>query len=388
MKRFFVLLFLLSIILPKNSFAQGLRTLDLPNQEDYELVAVPSDKVVDDDYFAAGGMVEISGTVNGDVYVAGGQVTIDGNIDGDVLGIGGTILISGNVSRDVRIIGGSTTITGTVDGNVTAAGGSITLTDSAKLNGNLSVVGGNILVHAPVAGSLRSAAGNLTVHSAIGKDIESAAGKIRLSSTASVGGNILYWGDENIVVDNGADISGEIEKREIKNPQINREQAQIVTGGVNLFSTALSLITTLTIGVLLIHFYPKFNVLAIETINSKALSSVGLGFVALIIIPIAAFMLFLSILGIPLGLILFVLYFLTAYISRIYVMSWIGSKIVKNTTSSPLLIFVVGMVVYYIVGIIPIIGGLAKFITVIVGFGALLITKKGCYLKIKDKQLV
>ena len=39
-------------------------------------VTVPASEVVNGDYFAFGGTVEIAGTINGDLYASGGRVVI------------------------------------------------------------------------------------------------------------------------------------------------------------------------------------------------------------------------------------------------------------------------------------------------------------------------
>ena len=62
--------------------------------------------VIDRDYFAAGPLVEISGTVNGDLYAAGGQVFIDGRVNGDILVAGSRVMILGQVAQNVRMAGG------------------------------------------------------------------------------------------------------------------------------------------------------------------------------------------------------------------------------------------------------------------------------------------
>ena len=75
-------------------------------------VTVPASQVVNGDYFAFGGTVEIAGTINGDLYASGGQVVIDGTVNGDVLVAGGRVSLSGSVSQDVRAAGGQVTISG------------------------------------------------------------------------------------------------------------------------------------------------------------------------------------------------------------------------------------------------------------------------------------
>jgi hypothetical protein len=59
-------------------------TANVPVQtERVRSVSLPAGQVIDHDYFAAGPLVQISGTINGDLYAAGGQVLIDGRVDGD-----------------------------------------------------------------------------------------------------------------------------------------------------------------------------------------------------------------------------------------------------------------------------------------------------------------
>src|SRR5262252_1547947 len=98
---------------------------------------VPAGRVIDRHAFAAGPLVEISGTVNGDVYAAGGQVLIDGRVNGDVLVAGGRVMLSGAVAQNVRVAGGQVTFSGTVGRNVTVFGGNVELTPGAMITGSL-----------------------------------------------------------------------------------------------------------------------------------------------------------------------------------------------------------------------------------------------------------
>lgn len=100
-------------------------------------VILQRNQVVNNDYFASGDTVTISGTVNGDAYIAGGTVIVDGVIDGDLLVAGGIVIISGTVTNDVRAVGGDITVGGKVGRNVTIVGGSALITDTAQINGSL-----------------------------------------------------------------------------------------------------------------------------------------------------------------------------------------------------------------------------------------------------------
>ena len=55
-----------------------------PDLSDKKVVVVEKDEMIDDDYFAYGETVTISGTINGDAYLAGGSVLVDGVVNGDL----------------------------------------------------------------------------------------------------------------------------------------------------------------------------------------------------------------------------------------------------------------------------------------------------------------
>lgn len=64
------------------------------------------DTITADDFYVAGGRVEINADVNGDLFVAGGEVTVAGNVAGDLVVAGGKVDIKGNVADDLRMLGG------------------------------------------------------------------------------------------------------------------------------------------------------------------------------------------------------------------------------------------------------------------------------------------
>ena len=85
-------------------------------------VVLSAEEVIDHDYFAAGEIVEIYGTVNGDVYVAGGQLIINGTINGDLLAAGGQMSIDSTVPQNARIAGGQISVDGNIGRNLTIGG--------------------------------------------------------------------------------------------------------------------------------------------------------------------------------------------------------------------------------------------------------------------------
>lgn len=386
MNRFIILSGLATLFFVLPSFA----THDKNNEDskDRKLVTLPSGKVINKDYFAFGDKVEISGTVNGDVYAAGGQILIDGTINGDLLAAGGKISISGNISQDVRIVGGQITIGGEIGRSLTASGGNIDITDSARVRGGVVAGGGNILLAAPIGKEVMIAARNLTVSNKVDRNLEAFVGSIRLTSKAVVNGDLTYWSDKPASIDENAKITGSVIHK--TPPKPSPQKVCGIFAGIYLFATLISFISTLIIGLLLIYFYPRYNREVASTLRRKPWASLGVGFLTLVMAPIVLILIFSTVVGIPLALILIASYFITLYIARIYVIFWAGVTIFEQlgTKVSEGWAFVVGLVLYFILTLIPIIGGIITFFVLLFGLGAAILTKKELYQTLRKQDII
>lgn len=367
----------------------------LDRNDEQAIVTLNEDEVVDKDYFAAGEIVEIYGTVNGDVYAAGGQVTIDGVINGDLLVAGGQVTIGGVITQDVRVAGGNLTVNADVGRNLTLVGGNIEVLDSTQVAGNFVSGAGNINLNAPIAGDVTAGVGNLVVGNSVGGDILAGVGVLRLTSKASVGGNLTYYSDEEALIDDGAEVTGDITK---KDPVVTDfEQREFDKSGFNkawegIKSTGriLSFTSALIVGLLLIKLYPNFVKKLPKTLVAKPWRSLGYGFLASFGVPIVAIFIMITIIGIPIGLILMAGYLIYIYLAKIVIALWAGqflsAKIQKKLSIN--WAFTLGLVAYSVITILPIVGGLTKAFTLFFGLGVLIITCRETYNEARKKNIV
>ncbi|MEX0622243.1 MAG: polymer-forming cytoskeletal protein [Candidatus Woykebacteria bacterium] len=362
------------------------------NETDREtkIVTLPVGEVVNRDYFAFGDVVEVSGTVNGDVYAFGGQVLVDGAVNGDLITAGGTLTVSGDVSQDLRAGGGQVTISGDIGRNVTVGGGNVEFTSDASVRGSVLAGAGNLTLAAPIGSNVKIGAGNLTISSKVDGDVEAGVGMLRLTSRARVDGDLTYWSDQNASVDGNALVSGEITKKSAQG--ISKPSLQGVLGGFaafNIFTTIIGFVSTFILGLLLIKFLPKFSSDTVNTLSKKPLASLGVGFLALLVTPIAFLILLVTVVGIPIAFILIALYLISLYLARLFVMFWVGKAISTRTGRAPheVWAFIVGLIIYYIVTLIPVVGGITTFLVILFGLGAALITKRNTYLTARKSNL-
>lgn len=352
-------------------------------------VVLSAGQEVRGDYVAFGPHVEISGTVHGDVYAAGAEVLVDGVVDGDLIVAGGEVRISGEVTQDVRLAGGTVTLSGKIHRNATIAGGDVHLTESSQLKGNAVMGAGNLLLGGSIDGDARIGAGNVTLSKTIGGDLAVAAVALRLTSRASVGKNVRYWSDDDPSIDEGATVLGTVTRHPV--PEVFKgEEIRRGVAGMKLLAGMISFASTLLLGLLLLRIYPVFTPRVASMIQEKPGVVLGVGGALLFGVPMLIVLCMVSVLGIPIGLMLAAMYVVTLYLGRVFVMLWLGRRILKlvSNSSSAARAFVTGLVVYFILSLVPVVGGLVTMLMIVMGLGAILMTKKELVMRLRDEQVV
>lgn len=374
-----------SLAFPAGIFAQS-------NVVQGKTVTLDKDKVVNDNYFAAGQTVIVSGTVNGDAYVAGSTVLVDGTVNGDLLVAGGDVTIKGTVSGDVRAVGGQILVSGGEIGrNIGAAGGKIAVTEGVTVGGGLTAAGGQVEVNAPLGMGMQVGSGSLTIGSLVPGNVVYAGDKLFLSSGADVGGNLVYYSNEQMQKSSDATIAGTMQRNEL--PQQYRNQRQVDRHAVSKlfgFGTIVSFVSSLLFGLLFVKFVPNVMHRVSDKMRDQFAKSLGVGFLAMIVVPVSFFLLLITVFGIPLALVLLAVYLLVVYFSKLFAAVFVGQLIAKRFMpgQSRYVVFIVGIVLYYVVGAIPVIGWIARCVLSTAAVGAMLAVKKDYYHSLSEKKLL
>lgn len=353
--------------------------MELDSFKEGERVVLSADEVIDRDFFAAGETVQISGTVNGDAYVAGGKVVVDGVINGDLIAAGGDVDILGTITQDVRVAGGDLSISAVIGRNITSVGGTITYDSSANLQGNVVVAGGTATMNAAVPGDATFAVGDLTLGSQVDGNVQAGVGQMLMLNDAAISGDLVIVADEDMRIDE-TKIAGNVLRKDVphtaKEPvtDLNPEQA---VQSIFTFFTIVSLIAQIIIGLLLVYAMPHFMRKTADTLHTEPWKSIGIGLVIAIVAPIAAVALLFTLVGFPLGIFALVFFALGLYLSQYFVMYWLGRFIVQKLDKkwNDGWIFMVGLVVFNVAKIVPVIGWVAHAIALLAGFGAFAMTK-------------
>ncbi len=328
---------------------------------------------IDDDYYAAGGIVDIDAEVAGDVIIAGGELSIGHLIEGDVIAAGGTLKIRGEIKDDIRVSGGDLNIDATIGDDLAAAGGSITLSPGTSVGGDGWLAGGEVHIAGTILGNLKVTGGAIRLSGTVHGDVELEGGEIQILDSARIDGELSYKSPRPATTSAGATISGEITHQPV--------DWEYADSGYGLFFS----ITLMVAAVLFYLFFPHYTLASVKRMGSDPWNSVGLGFIFVVATPLVAFMLMLIVLGLWVGLSLFALYcvaLLCGLLIACFFVAETGAGIFKQDisgTTRRLISVIVAIFVLGLVQSIPLLGGLVLSLLLLLGLGAGLIQLRYVY---------
>jgi len=365
---------LLMVAVPQSGSAMDFRTAG--NGKD-QVIQVPAGEIVDDSLIAAGDTVIIDGTIKGDLIAFARQVTVHGTVEGNILTGAQSIDIQGTVGGSIIAGGNPVEITGKVAHNVLVIGGRMTLGKDAIVGGDFAAIGSDSHVNGTLARNFYAIGASADVAGSIGRNVFFRGATISILPSARVGGDLTSYvpRKEAVHVDAGATIAGK-QTIELPKPAPNK----YATFGF-YFSQMLHVAAAFLTGMILLLLFPGLRRVNLNDAVS-VLKSAGIGFLAVVAMPVAAFILLITLIGFPLAVVGFVGWLLGLYLAKIIIANFVGRTLFSSASdrlSSVALSLFVGLMLIFIVINIPYIGGLIHFLLVFIGFGALVMNVYGSF---------
>lgn len=321
--------------------------------------------------YVVGGNVTAHGETKGDLFAAGGSVTVTGRVEEDLVVAGGNLSISAPVGGDARIAGGNITITGPIAGDLLIGGGTVTITSVEGIGGDLFIGGGSVVVNAPVKGNVRIGGGEVLVNAPVGGSIEVNAERLTFGSEARATGTVNYHGVNAAVVEEGA-VVGTINFEERVTPRGAARFGALVTIGF-----LVQLLAWIVAAGVLYLFAGRALSTTIRTAAATPLKSLGIGLIGAIVWPISIVLLFVTVIGYYLALLLLAFFVLTSLVTAIVGAVMAGSVAVRWISRSPetrvtWLSTVLGVIAISLVCFVPIVGWIIAALVFLIAFGTLL----------------
>lgn len=338
------------------------------------------------DYFHADDSVTVSSIIAGDAYVAGGTVLVDGTINGDLLVAGGTVTIDGAVGGNVRAAGGTVIIGGSVGKNITVAGGTVNINRMATIGGNINALSGNMNFSGNTTGNIHVIGADVSIDGSVDGDIDAKVQNLKFGDAATVGGSLSYQSPEQASMGTNTKIIGNVTYVPVKREAPQGRSTEKLHTGVEF----ISLLTSFIIGFIIIRLFPKRVMKKAEILQKRFWVCLGLGFLTLVISPFAVILLLVTVIGIPIAFLWIVAFLILAYMAKIWVAFAVGRALVMKAGSGDRRgwALLAGLLLYYVIGYIPVVGGLVKLIVMLIGIGVVLIEKRQFYQELSAKKLV
>lgn len=341
----------------------------------------------DRNVYAAGGQVRSPAGLNGDFAAAGGKVVVDQPVPGDVNLAGGSVDVRAPVGDDLRAMGGDISIENKVGGELLATGGNITLTPAASVARGAVFYGGKVEMNGRVDGDLKASARNIVIDGEVRGNAKLAGEQIELGPHARIGGALSYTSPSELKKAEGATIAGALTRvedgasdgRNGRNGS-NGDRAYMrehSMRGPSWVGGIMSFLAMLAVAALFILAVPRFGDQAAGRIQSQPLLSLGLGFGAAVAVPVLAVLLFITILGIPLGIAVMALYpalllggFVVGVLFVAQLLVKALHKPVPTSFGASLGYFALALLLMLMVASVPFVGGLLAGLLGLAGIGA------------------
>lgn len=234
--------------------------------------------------------------------------------------------------------------------------------------GTAVIFDGDATVDGTALGSVVAFNGDVEITGTVRDDVVAFNGRVIVRSGAEVGGDIASR--HSAQIEDGATVGGEI--RGISG-RFDLEGLGWVARYVWWFGYTIS---TLILGLVLLLFLPGVDGPLADAFRRRMGASFGLGAAIFFLLPIAAVLLLVVVVAIPLGVFLLLalaLLYTFGYVAGAHVL---GRRLVKQP-GSRYVAFLVGWLILRGIGLIPFLGGLVWVVATIAGLGALVIAARG-----------
>jgi len=356
-------------------------------------VEVAEDEVIDDDLIVFAQTIDINGAVSGDVYAFAQSVTVSGEIGGSLFSGAATITVDAKKVKTVWAAAGKVNICGDVENNVILVGGSLFICEDTRIGKDLRAYGGKFTVEGEIDGTIEGGVGSFVMAGRSGHIIIN-ADETTIRSGARISGDLIVRSAEEPTIEEGATITGETT---VERPD-ERKAAPFffaLAPMVAFFITFVKIvmfIAKIIVGILLIAIFKPCVRRIMDTFIHKPWHSLGWGFLGLIVIPVAAVILFATMIGYPIAIFGVYIYTILFYLSSIFVGLVIGEKVIqlfkKEGEISLYLSFIVGLIVLVVLGLIPVLGFIIKIFILLFGAGMLLLGGWNLIKDMRQKKLI
>ncbi len=345
------------------------------NVKSAEGVFIPQDKVVEGNFYVAAKNITVEGVIDGDLIVAAQSINIKGKVTGDIISLSQGLQVDGEVSGNIRSISTNyANINSRIGKNVNILSNNLVIGEKADITWN--VLMGTVLseVKGTIRGELNGFTNNLKVSGIINNNInlrindkeKNLGNNIQLSEESKINGDLNYLAAKTLNIDKNK-VRGSINFTE-KSFQKNTKEV--------LWDLLVAIFSALVLGLVIVSLFKKFTQKTLLNIEKNWNKNLLFGLLTLIITPIIAILLAITLIGLPLSIIVILLWLISLYVAKVVFGIYLGYllrthlfKIKKINLNMSLLL---GVPLAWILFSIPVVGRVLSILSILIILGTLL----------------
>ncbi len=314
--------------------------------------------VVNDNLYTAARDLVVAGEVQKDLLATGASVVVQGKVGGDVALAGGTVEMRGPVGGDARIAGGQLSLDGQVGGDFVAAGGNIVVKPSARIEGDTVIFGDHVVLDGTFARGVTVRARSIEVRGTIKGPFDVAAGEsLAIHDTAHIEQGLTYSARNEAVISEHASIQGTttFNKREPAAARGIGPAFMSVFGIIGFVSFVSMAVCT----ALLAYVFPSLCRRIVARTTTDSAKTVATGFLVSIAVPLIIIALLLTIIGFFFAVLAGLMFIVLIVLGKMLIGVLAGALLAQWRTKETKVTWgwaLLGSVVVYLLGLVPILG--------------------------------
>ncbi len=356
-------------------FGSSMKASAVTVRENDEEYRVSETQTINDDLFVSSNRVVIEGVVNGDVYAVGSDVSIRGVVNGDVFAAGSSVEVTGTIRDDLYAAGQTISLNkAEIGDSFIGFGANVKTTDDTVIGGGV-IAGSSVLtLSGDIGRGIMAGSDSLLLNARVGRNSVISANSLTIGEKAKISGNIDLFSENKAKRQTGSQVIGNIN---LKQPELKNDVPYLAGFIAKVVAAIFFFAASLIIGLAAMYVFRQST----ERVTRISSKDYGQTFIWGIIIALIggpiSFLLMLSLIGFPLGIITLVFWLMAIFSAKIPGSYLVGRYLLQKQSASrnetklatPLSALVVGLGLYYLIGLIPFAGGVITTIISILGLG-------------------
>ena len=304
-----------------------------------------------------------SNDISGDALIFSQNIDITKKVERNLLAVGGNLDISGDIGANARLIGQDIVLSGTIGEDTLVMANSLKI-KGANIKGDLWILSGSVdIADADISGNVKISSPRIIIKGSVGGDAQIQTSNLTIEENAHIGGTLTYWSDKEGSISSEAKIK--------KGPYFNQIKKNNFSG---ISSLTYSLLSIVILALAIAYGFREQVIQIAKDGPAEFARNFGWGLLAICALPITFTLIFfisthlaLLILG------LYIIFLIIAYgLSAVYVGTFIRKTIFKDKSAKlDWVVILIGSFAYLLIGYIPTLGGIIKFIIYAASFGYL-----------------